>query len=90
MNLEEIKKKLEKWNIAYTDYRPFRTGRVDDVLIKHAETDVAWLIAEVEQSHLEIIKLRNKLHALEERAEKAEFELEQALWRERKREKRIW
>jgi len=45
---------------------------------------------ETEQLHLEIIKLRNRLHALEERAEKAEFELEQALRRERKREKRIW
>jgi len=74
MNLEEIKQQLNS----------------SPKLSPSVERDILWLVTEVEQSYLEIIKLRNKLHALEERAEKTEFELEQALRRERKREKRIW
>ena len=78
--LEEIKTKLEEWNIAYTDHRPFRRGRVDDVLMEDAEPDVLWLISEV-------ARLRNQAQQtnrdwrdnhvyLLERAEKAEADAE--------------
>jgi len=62
MNSEEIKKKLEKWNIAYTDYRPSRKTRVDDVLMEDAEIDVAWLIAEVERLQQWVNDLQSRMY----------------------------
>jgi len=54
----EIEKRLEEWNIAYTDYRPFKKERVDDVLMEDAEPDVIRLISRLKEQDQEIAGLR--------------------------------
>jgi len=58
--LEEIEKRLEEWNIAYTDYRPFKKERCDDVLMEDAEPDVIRLISKVKEQDREIERLKEK------------------------------
>jgi len=64
--LEDIKKKLEEWNISYTDCRPCGKTRLDDVLMEDAEPDIIWLFSQLAEKDREIERWKARAEELED------------------------